>query len=89
MKKVRMMLPLLAIVFAIASAFATVDVVDFDTSVRYDTTCSTCDEVDDPAVCGDHETNFVRCQCSIPNPEGGTLMVAAKNIGCQDLWKQP
>lgn len=86
-----MMLPLLAIVFAVVSAIASVDVVSLDAPIRYlDTTpCDTCEALDDPADCSTvQQENSVRCECIADTPEG-PMVFNADNVACQSLWKDP
>ena len=86
-----MMLPLLAIVFAVASAFSTVDVVSLDAPIRYldITPCESCEALDDPADCSTVQLeNSVRCECFADTPEG-SMVVNADNVACQSLWKDP
>lgn len=84
-----MMLSLLAIVFAVIGAFATVNGVSVDDPIRHDfgSPCIECSAADDPEECGGFVQGYVRCECTIPDGEGGSMLVPAENVLCQELWK--
>jgi len=92
MKKISMILPLLAFVLGIAGAFASSNM-SFDAPVRFNehpTLCAVCtDNIDAAADCTIDQPmqNPVRCKCTA-SIQGTPTAVNAQNTSCQQLWKR-